>query len=84
MVKKRKLVKVSEKGHRIGEDHQRAKLLDKEVDVIRDLCDEGEFPQTTIAAVFDVSKSLVGKICRYERRNTTMAGAKTVHINEDD
>lgn len=79
----KRLVKLSEKNYRIGEDHQRAKLSDKEVDDIRTLYEEGGFRQGVIADVFEVSKHTIGRICRYERRNTTFAKTKVVHISED-
>lgn len=90
MVKKQKTVKLSEKGKRIGEDHQRALLNDKQVEQIREYYEEGLYGYTAIALHFtelfgfEVKKSSVAMICRYERRNTTFANSKTVHITDED
>ena len=32
---------VNERGRRIGESHPRARLTDREIDLIRELCEEG-------------------------------------------
>lgn len=62
-----RLIAVNEKGIRVGEDHQKAKLTDEEVELIRRLHKEGmSYPR--IAAKFEVSHWTVGRICRYERR----------------
>lgn len=87
MVKK-KTIKLSEKGRRIGDDHPRAKLTDEEVEIIRALYDEDLYGYTALknhcllSFGKTVSKSTIAMICRYERRNTTFGGSKTVHIKE--
>lgn len=50
-----------------GQYHHRAKLTDHDVELIRQLHEEG-MSYTTIARKFDVSRSMVGRICRFERR----------------
>lgn len=72
-----KLIAVNERGLRIGEDHQHAKLTDGEVELIRQL-NEGGMGYARIAMKFDISKSAVAAICRYERRGQTVAGFKPV------
>lgn len=62
-----RLVKVNENGRRIGEDHQRAKLTDREVDQIRDLRDAG-MSYGQIAKKMDVGKTTVRDICVCRRR----------------
>ncbi|MGV8955308.1 MAG: hypothetical protein ACOH2M_29700 [Cypionkella sp.] len=72
-----KLVAVNAHGLRIGEDHPRAKLTDGEVELVRQL-NEGGMGYGTIALKFEVSKSAVAWICRYERRGQTVAKWKKV------
>jgi len=50
-----------------GEDHHRAKLSDREVEMIRDLR-EGGWAYKALADKFGANKHYIGKICRYERR----------------
>jgi len=83
MVKKRKTVKLSEKNRRIGDDHPKAKLTDEEIEEIRSLYDDEMYGYTALARKFNVPKSTIAMICRYERRNTFVARSKTVHITED-
>lgn len=62
-----RLVGVNERGIRVGQDHQRAKLTDREVELILKLHEQG-LSYLTIATKFDVHKSTIAKICRGERR----------------
>lgn len=73
----RKVVAVNERGLRIGEDHQRAKLTNAEVDMIRRLHAEG-LSYRTLAEKYEVSKRTIAAICRYERRSEIAMGWKTV------
>ena len=50
-----------------GQKHHRAKLTDRDVELIRQLHEEG-MTYDTISRKFEVSRSLVGCICRFERR----------------
>lgn len=68
-----RLIAVTTSGLRVGGDHQNAKLTDAEVEVIRRL-NEGGMGYLRIAEKFEVSKSLVAMICRYERRACVIAG----------
>lgn len=65
--KRYKLVGLNEKGSRVGETHHRAKLTDHDVDLIRDLRDEGLTYQE-IADKFEVSKSTIRDIVKCRRR----------------
>lgn len=76
------LVAVNDAGIRIGQDHQRAVLSDSEVEVMRQLAEDG-VPYRELARKFGVSKWTVGRICRYERRAQTPAGFKRVHISDE-
>jgi DNA invertase Pin-like site-specific DNA recombinase len=62
-----KLVGVNEKGLRVGQDHQRAKLTDRDVELIRSLHEDG-MSYSRLAKKFEVAKSTVQDICTYRRR----------------
>lgn len=78
----KKLVAVNENGLRIGEDHHRAKLLDEDVEHIRALA-EGGMRYAEIAEKFEISKWMVGRICRFERRGQTTAKLKCTYIDDE-
>ncbi len=63
-----KLVGINERGLRVGEDHQRAKISDKAVDLIRWLHEDFGAGYHDLADMFGLSVHTVGRICRYERR----------------
>ena len=73
----RKFIGVNERGLRVGQDHQRAKLTDRDVELIRALHDEG-MQYVMIAEKFEVSHHTVARICRHERRNTPVARWKPI------
>jgi DNA invertase Pin-like site-specific DNA recombinase len=70
-----KYVPVNERGYRIGEGHPRAKLTDHDVELIRTLFEDG-MRYKLIAEKFEVTHWIIGRICRYERRNQTIANFK--------
>lgn len=72
-----KLVGVNEKGLRVGQDHQRAKLTDHDVELIRRLHEDG-LSYREIATKFDVSRMQVWRICNYRRRAQAPARFRTV------
>ena len=61
------IVGCTAEGLRVGQDHQRAKLTDRDVELIRLLAADG-MRHRLIAEKFDVSRYTVGRICRFERR----------------
>lgn len=63
----KRMVGVNENGLRVGQDHQRAKLSDAAVDLIREL-HEGGMSYGVIAKKFEIAKSTVQDICTYRRR----------------
>lgn len=77
----KRVVAIGERGLRVGEDAGRAKLTDGEVDLLRRLHHEHGMPYATLAEKFEVSVSLVGKICRYQRRAETPTGYRTVEVH---
>ena len=84
---KKDVVAVNERGRRIGESHPRAKLTDHEVDLIRELAEEG-LTYEDIARKFELpadpktgrptraSRVYIGKLVRCERRGQSIAGHK--------
>lgn len=74
----KQLVGVNDRGLRVGEDHQNARLTNDEVELIRQLNADG-MGYGQIAKKFDVSKALVAKICRYERRAECAVAWKPVY-----
>lgn len=69
---------VDEKGNRLGEAHQRAKLSDEDVELIRAIYEEGMESMSTLAQVFGVGKTTIADIINFRRRATTPAGYRTV------
>jgi ribosome-binding protein aMBF1 (putative translation factor) len=78
----RKTVAVNERGIRIGEDHQRAKLTNHEVDLLLELREDG-WSYRRLADKFEISKSQVRYICKGHSRCQTAVSFKTVHILDD-
>jgi hypothetical protein len=69
-----KLVGVNERGLRVGEDHQRAKHSDREVDQMRELHEEHGACYSDLADWFECPKSTVQKYCQYLRRTQWPVG----------
>ena len=68
----RQMIGVTEKGARVGQDHHRAKLTNRDVELIRQMHEE-KIARSVIAEKFDVSVSTVDKIANYRRRNIAPA-----------
>ncbi len=64
---------------RIGEGHPRARLTDGDVEMIRTLAEAG-VRYAEIAAKFEITKWMVGRICRYEHSNHAVWGFKEVVV----
>jgi len=73
----KRIVAVNESGRRIGESHPRAKLSDHEIDLIRQLAEEG-LTVAQIARKFEISKGAAGDIITCRRRAQTPARFKRV------
>ncbi len=69
---KPKTIQIGEYGKRVGETHGRAKLNDHEIELIRQLKEQG-MPATEIAEKMEVSKRYVYKLVNYERRASVVA-----------
>jgi DNA invertase Pin-like site-specific DNA recombinase len=66
----KQLVGVNERGLRVGEDHQRAKLSNHEIELIRQLREQG-MTCRAIAEKFEISKAMVSYICSHKKRAQT-------------
>lgn len=77
-------VAINDKGARIGETHQRAKLTDGDVDMIRELREGHGLSYREIAEKFEVSKSLARQICRYQIRCQTPVRWKIISRGDDE
>jgi len=82
MVKKI-LIPVNEKGFPVGEKHHNAKLSDVEVELMRDLYEEGLVGYRTLARFFGVPRHTVVGICNYYRRVGTVDKYKPVYFGEN-
>ncbi len=67
-----KRIAIGEYGKRVGETHGMAKLTDHEIDLVRQLREQG-MPAKEIAEKFEVSKRYVYKLVNYERRASVVA-----------
>ncbi len=76
-MEKTQYVHIGEYGKRIGETHGRAKLSDHEIDLVRQLKEEG-MPATEIAEKMEISKRYVYKLANYERRASVVAEYRRV------
>lgn len=73
-----KRILVNERGCRVGQFHLKASLTDHEVELIRQLNEEGLGYQR-LAEKFGVGKSTIQMICTYQRRNQVMVKEKVVY-----
>jgi hypothetical protein len=80
---KRVVLAVNERGIRIGEDHQNAKLSNEQIDRIRDLHEDHNLTYRQLAAMFSVSFSMIAGVCQYRRRAQTPFGYKTLRIDDE-
>lgn len=63
-----RLVAVESRGAHARVSRCPPKLTERDVDLIRELHEEHGLSYLALARKFEVSKSLVAKVCRYERR----------------
>jgi len=77
----KQIIAVNECGRRVGDSHHNSKLTDHEVEVIRELRGEG-MTYKWLAEKFEVSKSFIAMICRFERRAQVPSRWKSVHVME--
>ena len=77
------IVAVNEHGHRIGSSHHNARISDEIVDQLRDLHEDHLIGYRRLAKMFGLPRSVVQKICNYERRAQTPDRWKKV-VKEGD
>lgn len=75
---KKFIIALDENGKPIGESHHRAKLSDEDVELIRDIYDEGFASYSTLAEVFKVHKSTISDIINFRKRASSPVSFKTV------
>jgi DNA invertase Pin-like site-specific DNA recombinase len=75
-------VAINDKGKRIGEGHHNSKLSDHEVDLMRELREEHGLRTCELMRKFEVSRTLVKRICRYEIRCQTPDRWKVVEVTD--
>ena len=74
-------IAVNAKGHRVGDSHHNAKLTDSEVDSLLELHEEG-WGYRKLAAMFEVSKSLVRNICKGRARCQVPTAWRKVYVKD--
>ena len=70
---KKRMVAVNDAGRRIGEDHPRAVLTNREVDLVHELHEDG-MSISELARKMEVSKGCIWKIVRGYRRGQVASG----------
>lgn len=74
-------IAVNAKGRRVGDSHHNARLTDAEVDQLLTLHDEG-WGYRKLAAMFEVSKSLVRNICKGRARCQVPTHWRKVYVKD--
>lgn len=62
----------------VGQYHPKAKLSDADIELIRDIYDEGLVGYGTLAKVFGVKKHVIRDIVTFRRRSTAAVHYRTV------
>jgi DNA invertase Pin-like site-specific DNA recombinase len=73
----KRIVGVNERGLRVGEDHQHARLTDAECELIRQMHEAG-MSYKLLADKFEVGKSTIADICKYRRRGQHPVGWRRI------
>jgi transposase-like protein len=76
-----RIVKVNERGLRIGEDHQHATHTDAEIELARELHAEG-VSYKQLAEKFEVSKSTIAGWIKFRRRGQHPTDWRKVEVPE--
>jgi len=74
-------VGVNERGLRVGEDHQHARLTDAECELIRQMHEQG-MSYKKLADKFEVGKSTIADIVKHRRRAQFAVGWRVVRVAE--
>jgi hypothetical protein len=78
MTKAKRMVGVNERGLRVGEDHQNARLTDYEVELLRVMHEQEGVGYKRLARMFELNKRTVVRICKYEVRNQNPSSFRAV------
>lgn len=82
--KKTVIIAVNEQGYRIGSSHHNCRISDETVDRLRDLHEEELLGYRKLAKMFGLPRSVVQKICNYERRAQTPDRWKRVEKHDEE
>lgn len=74
-----RMIAINDIGRRVGDSHHNAKLSDHDVELLLAMHVEG-WGYRTLAAKFEVSKSLVRKICKGTVRGQVATGSRRVRV----
>lgn len=74
-----RVVGVNERGLRVGEDHQHARLTDAECELIRQM-HEGGMSYKKLADKFEVGKSTIADIVKMRRRGQFAVNWRVVRV----
>jgi transposase len=77
----KRIVGVNERGLRVGEDHQHARLTDAECELIRQM-HEGGMSYKKLADKFEVGKSTIADIVKMRRRGQFPVDWRVVRVVE--
>lgn len=80
----KRMVGVNERGLRVGEDHQNARLTDYEVELMREMHEKEKVGYKRLARMFELNKRTVVKICKYQVRNQVAATFRAVGTRAAD
>lgn len=83
MIKIIRYVATNDRGLRIGEGHQRAKLTDREIEEIRDLHEAGAFNCPELGKLYGISRWYAWQVVSYLKRSQTVAGHCEVRLPGD-
>lgn len=76
-------IALNENGRVIGQHHHRSTISDATIKQIRDLHEYEGLSYGQIAKRFSLDKGVVGRICRYERRNQLPREWRRVSVDEE-
>lgn len=83
MIKIIRYVATNDRGLRIGEGHQRAKLTDREIEEMRDLHEAGVFNCPELGQLYGVCRWYAWQVVKYVKRVQTAAGHRAVRLSDD-
>lgn len=73
-------VATNDRGHRVGESHQKARHSDALVEKVRDMHEEQGMGYKRIAKILALSVSTVRQLCTYNRRADFIAGWRRIEV----